>query len=438
MGIRRLKHSLALTFVFAAIAPIVIVSILVLNHLSGDNIEEIKNKNLMLSKAMRGQVEVFLKEPFVILQDVADMLEANPGYSEKNIQQVLDLHVNGSKILESIYILDEKGIVRNVGLAPDKQDFERDVMGINLAHKGFYKNVMQTGESTWSDTFLSLISGHMSLALGISIGDRVLVGNCAIELLSSFVQRANVEADVMTIIVDRGGAIVVHPDPVIAARQVNISHLLPVRQGFAGEEGTYEYFFDNDEYIGSVSIMPGPGWLILVSQTKADAYRHITHTAIYFLVGVLGAIILAVFFTLAKASSFSKPLSEFADRSKVIADGNYDFQLGEPSYLEEKELAESFQKMTDAVREREQALLESEGRFREIFNSVNEAILIYDSATGKIMEVNQTMIDMYNYSYEEALQLTAGDLSGGETPYSKNDATVILKKTNWFQIRIVF
>jgi PAS domain S-box-containing protein len=429
MGIKSLKHSLAFTFVFTAIVPIVIVSILVLNHLSVDNIGEIQKKNLLLARAISGQVEGFLREPLTVMHNVGAMLKANPDYSESEIRQVLDLHVSGSQFFESIYILDDKGIVQSVGLAPDKQDFEKEVIGIDLAHKELYRSVRQTGQPTWSDTFLSLVSGQMSLALGVSLDGRTLVGNCSIEFLASLVQRANVESKLMTIIVDRGGAIIVHPDRIIAARQVNISNLLPVQQGFAGKEGTYQYLFDNVEYIGSVSLIPGPGWLVLVSQTKADAYGHITHTAIYFLLGVLGAILLAVFFTLAKARSFSKPLSEFADRAKIIANGDYDIELGAPSYLEEKDLAESFQKMTHAVRDRERALLESEGRFREIFNGVDEAILIYDSATGKIMEVNQTMIDMYGYSYDEALKLTAGDLSAGEAPYAKNDALAILKKT---------
>jgi hypothetical protein len=83
MGIKRLKHSLALTFVFIAIVPIILVSLLVLNHLSRDTIKEIQNKNLLLSKAMRGQVEGFLREPHVVLQNVGAMLKAIPDYSER-------------------------------------------------------------------------------------------------------------------------------------------------------------------------------------------------------------------------------------------------------------------------------------------------------------------------------------------------------------------
>ena len=429
MGIKPLKYSLALTFVFTAIIPVVIVSLLVLNHLSSDNIEEIQNKNLLLAKAMSRQVEGFLREPLVVMQNIGAMLEAGPDYSQGHTQQILDLHLKESRFIESVYILDEKGIVQFVGLSSDKKEFKREIIGIDLAHKEFYKKVRETGQPTWSDTFLSLISGKMSMALGINVDGMVLVGNCSIEALESFVQQANVDLAVMTTIVDREGAIVVHPDPEIAARQVNISHLLPVQEGFAGREGTYQYLFDNDEYVGSVSLIPRPGWLVLVSQTKTDAFRHITHTAIYFLLGGLGATFLAIFFTIVKARSFSRTFSEFASRTKIIANGNYDLKLRDPIYLEEKELAESFLKMTDAVRDREQALLESEGRFREIFNAVNEAILIYDSATGKITEVNQTMIDMYGYSQEEALHMTAGDLSSGEVPYTKNNAIAKLKKT---------
>ncbi len=107
MGIKSLKHSLAFTFVFTAIVPIVIVSFFVINHLSVNNIEEIQKKNLLLAHAMSGQVEGFLQEPLVVMENVGSMLKANPNYSESEVQQVLDLHVKGSQFFESIYILGQ-------------------------------------------------------------------------------------------------------------------------------------------------------------------------------------------------------------------------------------------------------------------------------------------------------------------------------------------
>ena len=98
MGLRPLKKLLALTFAFAAIVPILIVSFLVINHLAVDSIQEIEKKNLLLAEAMSGQVEVYLREPLVVLQNVKHMLKGNPEYSDKEILQLLELHVKGSKL----------------------------------------------------------------------------------------------------------------------------------------------------------------------------------------------------------------------------------------------------------------------------------------------------------------------------------------------------
>ena len=53
----------------------------------------------------------------------------------------------------------------------------------------------------------------------------------------------------------------------------------------------------------------------------------------------------------------------------------------------------------------EQALSHSEQRFRAIFDSVNDAIFVQDLSDGRILDVNQTMCEMYGYTVDEARQL---------------------------------
>ena len=55
----------------------------------------------------------------------------------------------------------------------------------------------------------------------------------------------------------------------------------------------------------------------------------------------------------------------------------------------------------------EQALNNSEQRFRAIFDAVNDAIFVQDLADGRILDVNQKMCEMYGYTVEEARQLTS-------------------------------
>jgi diguanylate cyclase (GGDEF)-like protein/PAS domain S-box-containing protein len=72
------------------------------------------------------------------------------------------------------------------------------------------------------------------------------------------------------------------------------------------------------------------------------------------------------------------------------------------------------------------ALKESESRFREIFNAVSDAILIYEP-TGRILDVNRGMCDMYGYTHEQALKCTPYDLCFDEAPYSAIEALQKIK-----------
>ncbi len=74
-------------------------------------------------------------------------------------------------------------------------------------------------------------------------------------------------------------------------------------------------------------------------------------------------------------------------------------------------------------------LRESERNYRQLFDATNDAILIHHAQTGAILDVNRTMLEMYGYTYEEALQLTIDDLSSGEPPYSENEARQLVKQT---------
>jgi len=67
-------------------------------------------------------------------------------------------------------------------------------------------------------------------------------------------------------------------------------------------------------------------------------------------------------------------------------------------------------------------LMESEQRFRTIFDSVNEAIFLHDPETGEILDVNAAMTVMFGYTREEARRLSVGMISSGVHPYTQAEA----------------
>ena len=68
----------------------------------------------------------------------------------------------------------------------------------------------------------------------------------------------------------------------------------------------------------------------------------------------------------------------------------------------------------------EDALRESEKKYREIFDSSSDALVIQNSATGSILDVNKTMLEMYGYAdKQEALKCAIVDLSALEEGYNE-------------------
>jgi len=83
----------------------------------------------------------------------------------------------------------------------------------------------------------------------------------------------------------------------------------------------------------------------------------------------------------------------------------------------EQELHNHRNHLKQLVEERSQELLESELRYKTIFNAISDSLLISDSK-GKIEEVNPTACKTYGYSKEEFLKLHVKDIIQPEY-YSK-------------------
>jgi PAS domain S-box-containing protein len=66
--------------------------------------------------------------------------------------------------------------------------------------------------------------------------------------------------------------------------------------------------------------------------------------------------------------------------------------------------------MTEHLRA-EEVLRASEARFRRLFAAVPDAILVFDAATRRILDVNESAERLYGYTREQLLQLTHTDLT---------------------------
>ena len=69
-----------------------------------------------------------------------------------------------------------------------------------------------------------------------------------------------------------------------------------------------------------------------------------------------------------------------------------------------------------------QALMVSERRYGEIFDSTSDAIFIHDAATGRLLEVNRSMLEMYGCTRAEALSHPVEAFCADVPPYTAREA----------------
>jgi PAS domain S-box-containing protein len=66
----------------------------------------------------------------------------------------------------------------------------------------------------------------------------------------------------------------------------------------------------------------------------------------------------------------------------------------------------------------ERQLVESEQRFRTIFDAVSDAIFVHDAETGAILDVNARATEMFGYAADELRQLGIGPVSAGSGQFT--------------------
>jgi PAS domain S-box-containing protein len=76
----------------------------------------------------------------------------------------------------------------------------------------------------------------------------------------------------------------------------------------------------------------------------------------------------------------------------------------------------------------ERKQIESLKNHEAIFNATNEAIFVHDAKSGRILDVNDRILEIFGYERDEALAVNIGQLSAGTPPYTLAEAVENLRK----------
>jgi two-component system cell cycle sensor histidine kinase/response regulator CckA len=94
----------------------------------------------------------------------------------------------------------------------------------------------------------------------------------------------------------------------------------------------------------------------------------------------------------------------------------------------QKQLRKTEERHRVVVEEAKTRLSRSEEKFRTIFDSVNDAIVIWDLISRSVLDVNDRACQMLGYTREQTLQLTISGICTDIAPYTETDAMLWIRK----------
>jgi PAS domain S-box-containing protein len=363
---KSLRRSMLVNLMATALIPLLLLATVVLYYLTERAAEEVSSKNQLLGRAINGQVELFLRGPETSLINLRNLYLSHRGALGHSFQEILDAMAESSRLIESIFILDQNGVVTDVGLPYKSSNLHNEFRQLNLGHLGFIKQARQQQDPVWSDTFLSIITGRTSLALAIPIDDKIIVGNISISLINRFLKELHQNKQVESTIIDRHGEIIACSRKNHDLCPSNLWNLPLLRTAAIDGTATATYQYRGETFLGSVARIDGPNWFTLVAQSSADAYRPVRRTSLLFLTAFLITFVVVLLVALLTSKRITAPLRRFAHQARALADGDYDLQQLNPGYTEIALLADDFQHMADRISERESALKKSEEAYRTL------------------------------------------------------------------------
>jgi len=177
----------------------------------------------------------------------------------------------------------------------------------------------------------------------------------------------------------------------------------------------------------------GFGWILVRIQDADEIFVPVARLRLILLFCIGMLVIIIVFVGVRTSRNISSEIDKLKKATVEIGKGKLDKKIEVETKDEVSELAESFNKMIDRLkisrvaRQRsETALMESENRFRTLFESATEAIFIIKD--GKFIDCNPAALELFGCSRYEIIGHSPAKFSPSKQPDGMDSVKKVIEK----------
>ena len=219
-------------------------------------------------------------------------------------------------------------------------------------------------------------------------------------------------------LVDSNGKVIYHRDISLLGR--DLTAVAPVSRSIGGNTGAViSQNASGQEVISGYAPVPGTGWALVTQENWSKVLGPLESRSVWLLLLLAGGGLLSGALIFVAIGRTLGPIKQLTRSARRIAEGDFDHAITASSGDEIETLAEQFNVMAGALKEsyaelenrveaRTGELLESEERYRALFEESRDAIFV-SSPEGKVVAANQAALELFDFPLEEAIGSDLGD-----------------------------
>ncbi len=419
-----LRRRLNIFLTVLAVVPLLIVGIV----LGWRSFADERAETFSLQQRMAQRIAIEIESLILARENELHVLTSVHNMQQMSRSEQQDILINllaDQNAYKTLRLLDKKGRetirVSPGGVAPPDKLEDR-------ATSAEYTYVLKTGKTYFGPVVCTAnlaCEPLMTIAvpvLDVRTGEigGVLAADFRFTTIWQLISTTHSHDNETVFVTDGKGRVVAHKDPLVVLRETCVT--LPEQNGiYPGLSGGNVVQVLDRIQLGNQTLV------VVVEKPVFTAFSLALQTVGFILLVVIGAVLGAGTMGIITAKQIVHPIEALADTAQAIKAGHLSRRAEVTGPTEIAALAEAFNSMTAQLAQSlaqvehtvlelelsQEALQESEQKYRILFEDATDAILVSDPLTRRLIDVNQNATDSLGYSRAELLQMTIDNVSAG-------------------------
>ncbi|RJP61379.1 MAG: PAS domain S-box protein [Candidatus Auribacter fodinae] len=408
-----LRNSFFWYFTISSFLLIGVIGFLSYFNISGRIRENVELKNNLLAHSLANDISSELSATLNQLTQLDRIIHNRAIIGISSINALLDTILAHSPSYESLFILNQSGKVEYLSLCENQKSKKTDFIDFDFSYLPVFKDAVDKKTPVWSDVFISVVTGKLSLSLALPCDQDVILATFNLTHIDSLIEKIQSGNDMVTLLLDNNGIMLYHPEETEAGQKISMRTLPPVQDALRKNFGTQLFAMNGLRCVGTTTQVPLTNWIILLAQTEKNAYAPVERLKPIFFITAGLAVLLSLLLAQVLSRRVTSSLAHLRIAASEASDARYSVTIPPQKYSELEELAKGFRIMNKAIEERERLLRQSREHYLTLFNGGCDAIFVAEinnNQQGIFIEVNQVACQKLGYTADELYDMTLTEL----------------------------